>query len=149
MINDWREKSKSRTASIKVNEQLQRKSTKFYKLTRPSLVQKSAPKKKTISELPTIVLCSKENKLTCLKSSTGIQTTATICMKYDNKKSDPVRSGQPKKKLKTCGKALDTSSVIDEECLEDDFIKGYLNCEKQWKPVQRKCSLLDSLDLVK
>lgn len=106
-------------------------------------MQKAADKNKTISELPTIMLSSaKTIKLACT-SSMEKQQPARKCMK-DNKENS-AWNDQPKKKLKTSGDAL----VNNVEILEDDFIKQYLNDEKQWKPAQRKCSLLESLDQVR
>lgn len=143
VINQWREKTKTCTKESKTNAEVEKKSVKFYKSSRSGLMQKAADKNKTISELPTIMLSSaKSIKLACT-SSMEKQLPARKCMK-DNKENS-AWNDQPKKKLKTSGDAL----VNNVEILEDDFIKQYLNDEKQWKPAQRKCSLLESLDQVR
>ena len=144
MINDWREKTKTCTAQSKANAEVEKKSVKFYKSTRSGLMQKTADKTKTIIDLPTIMLSSKTSKLACA-SSTEKQQPERESMK-DNKENS-ARNDQPKKKLKTSGDALVTLNNV--ETLEDDFIKQYLNYDKQWKPAQRKCSLLESLDQVR
>ena len=142
MIDDWREKTKACTEGSKANAKVEKKSVKFYKSSRSGLLQKTADKNKTISQLPTIMLSSKIIKLACT-SSTEKQQPEGKCMK-DNKENS-AWNDQPKKKLKTSGGAL----VNNVGTLEDDFIKQYLNCDKQWKPAQRKCSLLESLDQVR
>ena len=148
MINGWKEKSKTCTARSKGNVQGERKSIKFYKSSRSGLIQKAANKNKTtrltISELPTIMLSSKTIKLACA-NSTEMQQPERKCTR-DNKENS-ARNDQPKKKLKTSRDAL--VAMSNEDTLEDDFIKEYLNYDKQWKPVQRKCSLLESLDQVR
>lgn len=107
------------------------------------MIQKAAGKDKTVNELPTIILSSKTVKHVCA-SSTEMQQPKRKCIK-DNEISS--RNNQPKKKLKTSEDAFVTLNKV--ETLEDDFIKEYLICNKQRKPVQRKCSLLESLDQVK
>ena len=146
MINDWREKTKTCTARSKANAEVEKKSVKFYKSTRSGLIQKTADKTKTIIDLPTIMLSSKTStcKLACA-SSTEKQQPERESMK-DNKENS-ARNDQPKKKLKTSGDVLVTLNNV--ETLEDDFIKQYLNYDKQWKLAQRKCSLLESLDQVR
>ena len=64
----------------------------------------------------------------------------------DNKKCF-ARNDQPKKRLKASGDAFVT--LNKDETLEDDFIKQYLKYDKQWKPAERKCSLLESLEQVR
>lgn len=147
MINGWTEKSKSYAENNKATTQVEKKRTKFYKSTRRlDLVQKVAATNKIVSELPTIMLSSKKNKLTDFKSTEMQQPTR----KYtETNMANSARNDQPKKKLKTSGNALVTSSLTNEETLEDDVFKEYLNYDKQWKPVQRKCSLLESLDHVR
>ena len=144
MINDWREKTKTCTEGSKANAKVEKKSVKFYKSSRSGLMQKTADKNKTISELPAIMLSSKPIRSTCT-SSTEKQQPERKCMK--DKKENSAWNDQPKKKLKTSGDALVTLNNV--ETLEDDFIKQYLNHDKGWKPVQRKCSLLESLDQVR
>lgn len=61
-------------------------------------------------------------------------------------KNNSLRNGQTKKRLKTSGTDFTLSNVRTEDCLEDDVINDYLKCEKQWKPVKRKSSLLELLD---
>ena len=106
------------------------------------MIQKAAGKDKTVNELPTIILSSKAVKPACA-SSTEKQEPKRKCMKDKNSS----RNTQPKKKLKTSGDGFVTLNSV--KTLEDDFIKEYLNCNKQRKPVQRKCSLLESLDQVR
>jgi len=144
VINDWKENSKICTSRNKGNAQVEKKSIKFYKSSRSSLIQKDtlSGKDKTINELPSIMLSSKAVKPACA-SSTEKQEPKRKCMKDKNSS----RNTQPKKKLKTSGDAFVTLNNV--ETLEDDFIKEYLNCNKQRKPVQRKCSLLESLDQVR
>jgi len=144
VIDDWTEKSKTCTARGKANAQLEKKSVKFYKSSRSGLMQKTADKNNTISELPTIMLSSKTTRLAC-SSSTEKRQPERKCMK-DNKENS-ARNDQPKKKLKMSADALVTLNNV--ETLEDDFIEQYLNYNKQWKPAQRKCSLLESLDQVR
>ena len=144
MINDWTEKSKTCPTRGKANAQIEKKSIKFYKSSRSALTQKTADKNKTISELPTIMLSSKTIKLACT-SSTEKQQPERKFMK-DNKKCF-ARNDQPKKRLKASGDAFVT--LNKDETLEDDFIKQYLKYDKQWKPAERKCSLLESLEQVR
>ena len=144
VISDWKEKSKVCPADVTIDTQLNRKTTKFYKSSRHHLVCRSTPKNKSTSELPKIMLCAKENRMPCCRPS-PIQKMVTI--PGQDGKNNSARNGQPKKRLKTRGTAF-TSSVTTEECLEDGVLNNYLKCEKQWKPVKRKCSLLESLDLV-
>ncbi|RMX58743.1 hypothetical protein pdam_00010818 [Pocillopora damicornis] len=144
VISDWKEKSKVCPADVTIDTQLNRKTTKFYKSSRHHLVCRSTPKNKSTSELPKIMLCAKENRMPCCRPS-PIQKMATI--PGQDGKNNSARNGQPKKRFKTRGTAF-SSSVTTEECLEDGVLNNYLKCEKQWKPVKRKCSLLESLDLV-
>ena len=146
MVISWMEKSKTCTASNKAKIQVEKKSAKFYKSSRSVLKQKSGVKEKTISELPTIMLTSKKNKLACVNLP-EMQQSVSKCM--TGNKENSTRNYPPKKKLKTNGNALVISSSSDQETLEDDFIKEYLNYDKQWKPVPGKCSLLESLDRVR
>ena len=146
VINDWREKTKTCTEGSKANAKVEKKSVKFYKSSRSGLMQKTADKNKTISELPTIMLSSKPMKRTCT-SSTEEQQPERKCMK--DKKENSAWNDQPKKKLKTSGDALVRLNNVPETLEEDDFIKQYLNHDKEWKPAQRKCSLLESLDQVR
>ena len=141
VIDDWTEKSKTCAARGKATAQVEKKSVKFYKSSRSGLTQKTADKNITISELPTIMLTSKTIRLPC-SISTEKQQPERKCMK--DYKEDSAKNDQPKKKLKTSGDALN-----NVETLEDDFIKQYLNYDKQWKPAQRKRSLLESLDQVR
>ena len=144
MIDDWREKSKTCAARGKTTAQVEKKSVKFYKSSRSALIQKTADKSITISELPTIMLTSKTIRIPCA-SPTEKKQPERKCMK-DNKE-DSVRNDQPKKKFKTSGIASVTLNNM--ETLEDNFIQQYLSNDKQWKPVQRKCSLVESLDQVR
>lgn len=147
MVSDWKKVSKEVKENIKTNRNsASQKKGNFYRSTRPGVVKKTTEpwQHAVLTGLPVIMLAVDKNKPCCSQANTK---QPFIGEERRNKKASE-RSVQPRKKLKlTEGYAcLNTTAICGDEGLEDDLLRGYLNCGVDSKPIKKHRSLLESLD---
>jgi len=147
LVSDWKKASKELKENIKTNRNSAREQKgNFYKSTRPAVMKKATEPRQhaTLSELPVILLAVDENKPHCSQANTKQPFIGDG--RSDKKASE--RSVHPRKKLKlTEGYVcLNTSAICGDEGLDDELLRGYLNCGADSKPVKGHRSLLESLN---